>query len=125
MSYHPSDQESKGAHPIDYEQFQHTPEFQELKHRLRRFVFPLTLAFMVWFIGFVILGAYAHDFMAKPFWGLNVGIWLGLGQFVTTFGITMGYVRFANTQLDPRSEALRAQLESIESGQQVQREVTS
>lgn len=99
--------------PIDYEAFQAQPEFQELKSRFRRFTFPLAIAFIVWFLGFVLLGAYNHAFMAKPLLGMNVGLWLGLAQFVTTFGITMWYVAFANKRLDPASTALRAELETL------------
>ncbi len=102
--------------PIDYEAFQSRPEFQEYKHRFRRFVFPLAVAFMLWFLLYVVLAAYAHDFMARPLLGLNVGLWLGLAQFVTTFAITMWYVSFANKRLDPATVALRAELESIEVG---------
>lgn len=102
--------------PIDYEAFQARPEFLEYKRRFRRFVFPLAVAFMVWFLLYVLLAAYAHDFMAQPFLGLNVGLWLGLAQFVTTFAITMWYVSFANRRLDPASTGLRAELEGIEAG---------
>ncbi|MEO6880171.1 MAG: DUF485 domain-containing protein, partial [Mycobacteriaceae bacterium] len=42
-----------------------------------------------------------------------VGLLFGLGQFVSTFVITGLYVRFANKEIDPRSEALRAKLEVI------------
>ncbi|QZY52747.1 DUF485 domain-containing protein [Leucobacter tenebrionis] len=100
--------------PIDYEAFQGRPEFQEYKHRFRRFVFPLAAAFMIWFLLYVVLAAYAHEFMAQPLLGLNVGLWLGLAQFITTFGITMWYVSFANKRLDPATVALRAELEDIE-----------
>ncbi len=101
---------------IDYEAFQARPEFQDYKHRFRRFAFPLTIAFMVWFLLYVVLAAFAHDFMAQPLLGLNVGLWLGLGQFVTTFGITMWYVSFANRRLDPATEQLRAELEGLAAG---------
>lgn len=56
----------------------------------------------------MLLGAFAHDFMAIKVWGnINVGLLLGLGQFVTTFLITGLYVRFANRELDPRAEKIR------------------
>lgn len=100
--------------PIDYEAFQARPEFQEYKHRFRRFVFPIAVGFMIWFLLYVVLAAYAHEFMAQPMLGLNVGLWLGLAQFVTTFGITMWYVSFANRKLDPATTALRAELEGLE-----------
>lgn len=89
-----------------------SPEFQKLRSKLRRFVFPMTAFFLLWYALYVVLGAFAHDFMAiKVFGNVNVGLLLGLGQFVTTFVITGIYVRFANRELDPRAAALRAQLE--------------
>ncbi|HKO32354.1 DUF485 domain-containing protein [Mycobacterium sp. AMU20-3851] len=91
---------------------QASPEFQELRSRLRRFVFPMTAFFLVWYGLYVLLGAFAHDFMATPVFGVvNVGLIIGLGQFLTTFIITGLYVRFANRELDPRAAAIREELE--------------
>lgn len=98
---------------IDYVEFQARPEFRELKRRLRRFVFPLAAAFLAWFLLFVVLGAFAHDFMARPLLGMNVGIWFGLSQFVTTFAITTAYVMYTNRRIDPIAESLRAELETM------------
>ena len=96
-----------------YLQVQASPEFQELRSRQRRFVFPMTAFFLIWYATYVLLGAFAHDFMAIKVWGnINVGLIVGLGQFVTTFLITGLYVRFANRELDPRAEAIRTELES-------------
>ena len=92
---------------------QRSPEFQELRNRLRRFVFPMTTFFLAWYASYVLLGAFAHDFMAiKVVGNINVGLLLGLGQFVTTFVITGLYVKFASKELDPRAEAIRSKLES-------------
>ena len=94
---------------------QASPEFQELRTRLRRFVFPTTIFFLVWYASYVLLGAFAHDFMAtKVFGNINVGLLLGLGQFLTTFLITGLYIRFANRELDPRAAALRAEMHWVE-----------
>ncbi|MFE9786676.1 DUF485 domain-containing protein [Nocardia salmonicida] len=91
---------------------QASPQFQDLRNRLRRFVFPMTALFLTWYLSYVLLGAYAHDFMAqKVFGNVNVGLLLGLGQFVSTFLITGLYVRFANRELDPRAAAIREELE--------------
>lgn len=91
---------------------QASPEFQELRSRLRRFVFPMTAFFLIWYGIYVVLGAFAHDFMATPVFGnVNVGLLIGLGQFLSTFVITGLYVRFANRELDPRAAAIRAKLE--------------
>jgi uncharacterized membrane protein (DUF485 family) len=91
---------------------QASPEFQELRSRLRRFVFPMSALFLLWYFAYVMLGAFAHDFMAIKVWGdINVGLIIGLGQFVSTFLITFLYVRFANRDLDPRAEAIRTEME--------------
>lgn len=91
---------------------QESPEFQELRSRLRRFVFPVTAFFLAWYGLYVLLATYAHDFMATKVWGnINLGMILGLAQFVTTFAITAIYVKFAGRELDPRSAAIREELE--------------
>ena len=91
---------------------QASPEFQDLRTRLRKFVFPMTAFFLIWYGIYVLLGAFADDFMAiKVFGNVNVGLIIGLGQFLTTFVITGLYVRFANRELDPRSAAIREELE--------------
>ncbi|MBA0049117.1 DUF485 domain-containing protein [Mycobacterium sp. NPDC050853] len=93
-------------------ELQASPEFRELRKTLRRFVFPMTAFFLIWYGLYVVLGAFAHDFMAiKLIGNINVGLVLGLGQFVTTFVITGLYVRFANRELDPRAAAIRAEVE--------------
>ena len=66
-------------------------------------------------IAFVLVAALAPEFMSTPVFGnVNLGIVLGLSQFVTTFGITMWYVSFANRRLDPLGAELREQLEGAE-----------
>jgi uncharacterized membrane protein (DUF485 family) len=60
---------------------------------------------------YVLLAAFAHDFMATPVIGsVNVGLLFGLGQFVSTFIITMAYVAYANRKLDPTAEKIRGEL---------------
>ncbi|MFC8528505.1 DUF485 domain-containing protein [Nocardia sp. NPDC057227] len=98
--------------PAEFAAAHSSPQFQELRSRLRRFVFPVSALFLIWYLAYVLLGAYAHDFMATTVVGnINVGLLLGLAQFVTTFLITGLYVRFANRELDPRAAAIRAELE--------------
>jgi uncharacterized membrane protein (DUF485 family) len=95
-----------------YEQVQRSPDFAELRSRLRRFVFPMSGAFLVWYLAYVLLAAYAPDFMSiKVSGNFTVGLLIGLLQFLSTFGITTGYVRYANRNLDPVAEHLRAQIE--------------
>ncbi|MDN3495338.1 DUF485 domain-containing protein [Planococcus sp. APC 4015] len=112
-----SDSRTDAAPPggIDYIAVEQSPRFLELKKRQRSFVFPLAVAFLVWYFAFVLLSSFAPEFMATPVWGLvNVGLLMGLGQFVTTFAITMGYVAYANRTLDPISKEIRDELETRE-----------
>ncbi|MBB2773584.1 UNVERIFIED_ORG: uncharacterized membrane protein (DUF485 family) [Mycolicibacterium obuense] len=96
----------------EYLAMQASPEFQELRKRLRGFVFPMSAAFLIWYTTYVLLSTFATDFMAiRVFGNINVGLLIGIGQFVTTFLITGIYVRFANKVIDPRAAAIRAELE--------------
>lgn len=95
-----------------YEQVQAGPEFVELRSRLRRFIFPMSAAFLVWYLAYVLLASYAPGFMAtKVFGNINVGLLIGLLQFVSTFVITTVYVRFANKHIDPAAQQLRERIE--------------
>jgi uncharacterized membrane protein (DUF485 family) len=102
---------------VDYITVEESPRFRELKKRQRSFIFPLAVAFLVWYFVYVLLSSFAPAFMAQPVFGaVTVGLLFGLGQFVTTFAITMGYVAYANRRLDPIAEELRDELERTERG---------
>jgi uncharacterized membrane protein (DUF485 family) len=107
--------EQNTTHAVDYPSVQQSEKFTQLRRRHRSFVVPVSIAFLAWYFLYVLLGAYAHDFMAQPVLGnINVGVVLGLGQFVTTFVITMAYVSYANRRLDPLASELRDDLERME-----------
>ncbi len=97
---------------VDYRAIQQSPEFQTLRRTHRNFVFPVIGACLLWYIAYVLLAGYAHDFMSTPVFGsVNVAILLGLAQVVTTFAVTTWYVRFANSRLDPLAEEIRDSIE--------------
>lgn len=104
------------AHP-DAESFvrvQASPEFVALRSTFRRFAFPMTGAFLAWYFAYVLLSTYAGAWMSTPVLGaLNIGLLMGLAQFVTTFVLTWAYVRHAGRRLDPAAAALRAELEGV------------
>ena len=101
----------------DFRETQASPEFQELRSTHRGFVFPMTVVFLVWYFVYVILAAYFPVFMSIRLWGyINVGLVLGLLQFVSTFAITAAYVHFANKKLDPKATAIRLRLEGAQEG---------
>ena len=98
--------------PEEYLAAQESPEFVELKHRFRRFAFPMTVAFLAWYLLYVLLSTYAHDFMSTEVFGnVNVGLIFGLLQFVTTFFIAWLYSRFSNARLDPLARDLNDEYE--------------
>ncbi|WP_327091391.1 DUF485 domain-containing protein [Nonomuraea sp. NBC_01738] len=95
-----------------YERVQQSSEFQELKRRFRSWVFPMTAAFLAWYLLYVVLSGWARDFMAiKVFGNINVGLILGLLQFVSTFLIAWAYARHAGRKLDPLADKLRHEVE--------------
>jgi uncharacterized membrane protein (DUF485 family) len=101
--------------PEEYREAQASPEFQQLKKRFRAFAFPMTVAFLAWYLLYVLLSTYASDFMGTEVFGnVNVGILLGLGQFVSTFVITHVYVAHANKRTDPIADEMRERLEAHE-----------
>ncbi|MCU1611057.1 MAG: rane protein, partial [Pseudonocardiales bacterium] len=73
-----------------------------LRQRFRSFVLPVTAFFLAWYFLYVLLAAFAPHYMAtKVIGNVNIGLIVGLLQFVSTFAITTAYVRFASRNLDP------------------------
>lgn len=102
-----------GLSETDWDKAHDSVEFKELRARLRRFVFPVSALFLVWYLLYVLLADYAHGFMSTKLVGnINVGLVFGLLQFVSTFVITGLYVRYANKKLDPIAEKIRTDIES-------------
>ena len=90
---------------IDWEAIERSPEFQELVHRRRRFVSPCTIFFLVWYMGFIALCAYAPDFMGdRVYEGLTVGYCLALTQFLMVWGLGIWYLRKSDREFDPLAE---------------------
>ena len=97
---------------ITYEAVQNSLEFRQVRRRFQRFAVPTVIGFLAWYFLYVALAAFAPDFMATPVFGLvNVGLCLGLLQFVSTFLVTTGYLVWAATRLDPMADRLRDRLE--------------
>lgn len=100
-----------GTANLDWQAVEADPDFQELRRRLRAFVFPVTGLFLGWYVLYVVVATFAPGFMATPVLGnINLGLLFGLLQFVSTFAITAWYVRFANNRLDPLAAKIRDDL---------------
>lgn len=91
---------------------QQSEEFGQLRRNFRGFAIPMTIAFLVWYLVYVLLSTYAEGFMSIHLFGnLTLGIILGFSQFLMTFLITWLYIRHANKNLDPISSKIRIELE--------------
>ncbi|MGX4693000.1 DUF485 domain-containing protein [Streptomyces sp. JNUCC 63] len=94
---------------------QESDEFGELRRSYRSFAFPLTVAFVAWYLLYVLLSNYAGGFMGTELFGnINVALVLGLAQFLTTFLIAWWYARHAAAELDPKAEAIKSRMEGAE-----------
>jgi uncharacterized membrane protein (DUF485 family) len=91
-----------------YEELAASDDFHELRRRYRAFVVPYTVAFLSWYLLYVLMSSWANDFMdIKIVGNINVALVFGLLQFVSTFTIAIIYSRFASRRLDPLSGSLR------------------
>jgi uncharacterized membrane protein (DUF485 family) len=90
---------------VDWEGIERSPEFQELVRRRRAFVLPATIFFLAWYMGFILLAAYAPDFMAeRVYQGLTVGYVLALTQFVMVVVLGLAYLSRSSKVYDPLAE---------------------
>ena len=70
---------------------------------------------MLWYLAYVLLASYAPAVMAIPVLGnINLGLVIGLLQFVSTFVITGLYVRYAERHIDPAAERIRDRMEAYQ-----------
>ncbi|GII62378.1 membrane protein [Sphaerisporangium krabiense] len=95
-----------------FEQLQASAEFQELRRRYRSWAFPVTVAFLAWYLLYVVLSGWARGFMGTKVIGdINVALIFGVLQFVSTFLIAWLYSRHAGRKLDPLADKLRGEIE--------------
>lgn len=106
-----TDRPSASQHEA-YVRLYDSPEFKELRKRYSTFVVPTTVAFVVWYLLYVICSNWATGFMnTKVVGNINVALVFGLLQFATTFVIAYLYARFARSKLDPLASDLKAKFD--------------
>lgn len=94
-------------HDPAYDQLHADPDFKELRRAYRAFVFPATVAFLTWYLLYVVMSMWAHDFMSKEIVdNINVALVFGLLQFATTFLLAWMYSRYSTARLDPLARKL-------------------
>ncbi|MET0525645.1 MAG: DUF485 domain-containing protein [Nocardioides sp.] len=97
----------RSDHPV-YVELNSSPEFAELRKKFRAFVVPATIAFMAWYLLYVLMSMWAHDFMSTKVMGnVNVAVIFGLLQFVSTFLIAILYGRYMSKNADPLARELK------------------
>ena len=96
----------RSGHAV-YEQLHKTEEFATLRRRYRAFAIPWTIAFLAWYLLYVVMCSWATEFMDTKLVGnINVALVFGLLQFLSTFVIAFLYSRYANRNLDPLARDL-------------------
>ncbi|WP_155054875.1 DUF485 domain-containing protein [Streptomyces blattellae] len=108
----PSKEQRQLPSTEEFVEVQESAEFGELRRSYRSFAFPLTIAFVAWYLLYVLLSNYAGDFMGTEVVGnINVALVLGLAQFLTTFLIAWWYARIAAAKFDPKADAIKSKME--------------
>lgn len=100
-----------------YEVVQASREFRTLRRRFLRITIPAAVLFLGWYFLYVIVAAFAPGFMRiKVIGDVNIGLCFGAMQFVSTFGITTFYARWARRNIDPVVGRLRNRAEKDRRG---------
>jgi uncharacterized membrane protein (DUF485 family) len=107
---HVEPHEQAERHDPVYDRLHATEEFTELKKRYRRFVVPATIAFLGWYLLYVLMSMWAQDFMSREVVGnINVALVFGLLQFATTFLISWLYSHHMAAKVDPLARDLETE----------------
>lgn len=106
MSERVTPKQSERTDPA-YDRLAASADFIELRRRYRSFVFPATVAFLAWYLLYVVLSNWATDFMStKVIGNVNLALVIGILQFVTTFVLAWMYSRYSTAKLDPLAQKL-------------------
>lgn len=104
-----NEHEQAARHDPIYDRLAEEPQFAELRRRYRGFVFPASIAFLAWYLLYVVLSNWAGDFMGTKVVGnINIALIFGLLQFATTFGLAWLYAKHSESKLDPLARELEA-----------------
>src|SRR5690625_85514 len=76
----------------EYIKIEQTEEFKELKRRKYRFIFPVPLLFIVYYLLFIVMSAYAQDFISQSLWGNLTMVYLFGVFFYLLFSILYFYL---------------------------------
>jgi uncharacterized membrane protein (DUF485 family) len=87
-------------------------QFKALRRRSNTFIAGASVIFYGWWSLVILLAAFAPGFFREGLGGpMNVGMLFVLVSFHLVVAVSVVYLRFARTRLDPLSEQIRADLE--------------
>jgi uncharacterized membrane protein (DUF485 family) len=87
------------------------PEMVELENRHQRFVWPVTVFFLLYYLALPILAGTAPDLMGtKVFGEFTFGYLFALSEFLMAFVVAWVYARWAASRMDPLATDLREKL---------------
>jgi uncharacterized membrane protein (DUF485 family) len=87
------------------------PEMVELENRHRRFVWPATAFFLVYYLALNLLAGTSPDLMGTKLFGeFTFGYLFALSQFLMAFVVAWVYSRWAASRIDPLATDLREKL---------------
>ena len=89
---------------IDWRAVEESPEFQELVKERRSFLVPATIVFLVGSIGYLLLAAFAQDFMGTDVGGIPIAFIAAVTQVLLTWAITWAYLRKADSTFEPMEQ---------------------
>jgi uncharacterized membrane protein (DUF485 family) len=84
------------------------PEMVELEARHRRFVWPATVFFLVYYLSLNVLAGTSPDLMGTKLFGeFTFGYLFALSQFAMAFVVAWVYTSWARRRIDPLASDLR------------------
>jgi uncharacterized membrane protein (DUF485 family) len=87
------------------------PEMVELERRHRRFVWPATVFFLIYYLALNVLAGTSPDLMGTKLVGeFTFGYLFALSQFLMAFVVAWVYSRWAARRIDPLATDLREKL---------------
>ena len=87
------------------------PEMVELEKRHRRFVWPATVFFLVYYLALNVLAGTSPGLMGRKLLGeFTFGYLFALSQFLMAFVVAWVYSRWAASRIDPLASDLREKL---------------
>ncbi len=87
------------------------PEMIELENRHRRFVWPATAFFLVYYLALNVLAGTSPGLMGRKLFGqFTFGYLFALSQFLMAFIVAWVYSRWAASRIDPLATDLREKL---------------